>query len=386
MNKSPLFSVSCIALLTGLTLQPTGFGQVNIDGLVNQAFGRLAQGRSYKTNFPVAQTRRQVVSFFIGNLNDVFTDPPVMNPVDGNSSIQVTPPQNGQPKTGLLKQALDGVAAICDNAQSTPTQLAAAEEIANQAAAAMLEGYLFAGNADLLDGLRENYPAPAGGNSWKPAEQRSAAVGMPPSYAGANILKLGYATLYFQEGIKQILDYITLGCSPNLLALDGETFPDELKHFTRYNVQPPPPPGQNDPPAPPQALPHPRFRDTVGASGLDIPSQTPGALFGESLNRLAMASQGLADRLWRAAYFKSNRPPSEKQLMLDHAQKVLKSNIQGQFLASLPMAATLEDGYSMVNGAPTQNEYQAVRIDKARAAIVASQELLGKMVGWESSK
>lgn len=104
------------------------------------------------------------------------------------------------------------------------------------------------------------------------------------------------------------------------------------------------------------------------------------------MNRLGIANVSLADRLWRAAYFGApNRPLRGR--MLDEASAELRRGIHAQFLATLPLAATLPDGYTPdPDGTLPENEYQVARLEQVRSSVASAVNLMERINRGESPK
>jgi hypothetical protein len=112
----------------------------------------------------------------------------------------------------------------------------------------------------------------------------------------------------------------------------------------------------------------PNLNDPNYSSPTDI--QTAGYLLGNLIDRYGKAYVGIADRLWRAAYTDKERSPAkpgqdplpkrpwERALMLQDAVQELQKGAHAQFLASLPLAATFDEG---------ESGYTLCRIDQVRA-------------------
>ena len=79
-----------------------------------------------------------------------------------------------------------------------------AKVIAWESLEALLTGYLYAGNRDLLNATRIAYPGynPADDTRGLPKEEPAEFVGPPQK-------QISFARLYFLQGIKDVLDYVS---------------------------------------------------------------------------------------------------------------------------------------------------------------------------------
>ena len=192
---------------------------------------------------------------------------------------------------------------------------------------ALLTGYLYAGNRDLLDATRVAYPG-----SSSPPDNRALPKEEPTPFAGTSQMQISYARLYFLQAIKDVLEYMAEDTTGALRA--GSSIFPTVPHYVTFDEQ------QS------QILPFPRFDDpNFGSTNVQNrePSQSVAYLHGSAMERLSLSAVSYADQLWRSAYagpdagFK--RPQPEKDAMLQRATDALKENIHAEFLASLPLAA-----------------------------------------------
>ena len=123
-----------------------------------------------------------------------------------------------------------------------------------------------------------------------------------------------------------------------VLRAGSSTFPT-VPHYVTFDDEPG------------EILPFPRFDDpNFGGPAVQDrePSQSIAYLHGSAMERLGLSAVSYADQLWRSAYAGpgagARRPEPEKNRMLGRAADVLKENVHAQFLASLPLAARLNDG------------------------------------------
>lgn len=341
--RQPLFMpetnplADCMKPLLQLTLALTAVfslaANAQVSTELNTAFyTNLVPGRSFKQNYPAIKTRNQLVADFLGT--------------------------TGFAKAPKLRLARDQAVAIRLNPMAASTEATAAQIIAWESLEALTEGYLFAGNKDLLTAVRVSYPGAAGGTDTRPVPAE-----VVTEYSGTSIKQLAYARSYFLQPIKDVLAFMSRDKTSEVRAQDND-FP-VLPHYTRFDD------------AASIGLPRaiyndPNFSDPVGQA-----SQTLARLYGAALERVGMAATASADQLWRGAYGDKNRSAAQRDAMLAEAADGLKSNIHAQFLASLPMAANLEDG---TNGL---NEYQLALLDQARVATTSAQRLRQRILEGE---
>lgn len=316
-------------------------------GDVDSAFGNLEAGRKYLQNFPATKTRVRLIRDYLGADADF--------KFDGSAS-------SFDPLQAALVDAVEARNLI----STSSDERTFAQRIAWESLEAILTGQLFAGNADLLNALRIAFPV----GGLKPGGGRPLPLGVPVKspgveYKEANLINLGYARLHFLRGIGSVLDFLATDPEGRLQVLDRVTFP-VVPNYTIFNN--------------PNSLPHPRFADT-NFLGSTPPTQTDASLYGTALNRYGIAAISIADHLWRAAYFGADNKPVKAQ-MLQKAATELRKGIHTQFLASLPLAATLSDG----NDEGGFNEYQLARLEQTRSSAASAQSLMDRINRGEAPK
>lgn len=320
---------------------------------IDDAFGQLVSGRAYLKDYPLVKSRRGLVDDFVGANGQTPNRPALADTL--NRAILIRAGEAPDPK------AFSGPA---------PRSIQA-REIAWQALEAIGTGYLFAGNKDLLDGLRVAYPGSDAANDTRSMPKEEAIT-----YAGTSQKQLSYARLYFLQPLKDTLDYMARDRTGAVRA-SGTAYPT-LPHYATFDDQLS------------QVLPfddatNNRFNDPNfgGPSVVDKEAiQSVAYLFGSAMERYGMAVISYADQLWKSAYSGPTagvvRPAAEKQAMLDRATEMLKGDIHAQFLASLPLAAQLSDGADN-----TVNEFQQSRIDQARVGVTDAQRLRDQILAGE---
>jgi hypothetical protein len=317
---------------------------------LDDAFSRLVAGRAYLQGFPQPKTRSVLVNDFLG--------------------------ADGLPSRPMLVDAIQRAIAIREQEPPEPDSIPAgqsprsiqAQVIAWESLEALLTGYLYAGNRDLLKATRIAYPAGSG----TPTENRALPKEEPATFAGTSQTPISYARMYFLQGIKDVLEYIAEDTTGALRAGSSAyptgphyvTFDDESSGILPFDQ------GFDDP-----NFGGPAVQDRE-------PSQSVAYLYGSALERLGLSAVAYADQLWRAAYAGpgagAKRSQPEKDAMLNRATDVLKESIHAEFLASLPLAAQLSDGSD-----ETADEFQQSKIDQARASVVGALRLREQILAGE---
>ncbi|MBK1835051.1 hypothetical protein [Roseibacillus ishigakijimensis] len=318
---------------------------------LDSAFADLKEGRSYRNDLR-NQLRDTMVDKFIG------------------IGFSAKPP--------ALRDAIDEAMVIRNSSGVSNTESKQAWYIANEGLEAMLYGYLSAGNRDLLKGTRLSFPnSEDDSDSLGYSESRNEPVGFF-EFAPSNdksLQALYYSQLYFLEGIKETLSFLQEDTTGEIRGTDLNEFP-VLPYYTRWNET--------------DYLPHPRFEDADFNDADDQPSMTAAALLGKNVRRYGGAVTTIGDKLWRAAHFHPG-VANDREGLLGEASEHLRCHMHAQFLASLPLAATLDDGLasepdSNGNVVLTNNEYQEVSADIVRTNITASQILAGRITRGERPK
>ena len=309
------------------------------------AFDSLVEGRSYLRD-RLTLTQKGLINAFLSN------------------------PESANSNPNELRRALSQALAIRNDPGAAEDERRRAYIIINESLEALLFGYNAAGNKDLLDGTRISFPGSPGSD-----EARKAPVGLFESYQSESVTSLYYAHLYFLEGIKSAVDYLQRDSDGKLRATDlSENALPQVPFYTRWNNE------ENDLPWVDED-----FRsDEINAS------LTAAALLGKSVRRYGATVTTLADRLWKAAFFHPNASGNREEV-LDEAGEFLKANMHAQFLASLPIAAKLNDGVSPDTDAaglpaPSRNEYQEVGADAVRVNVTAAQILAERIAKRERPK
>lgn len=327
---------------------------------LNFAFSnKLVVGRSYLKNFPTLKTKADLVRDYLG------TD---ANGIYLGSGDNFPDLQDGVTGAVQVRNQLGGGGVDSDYTR--------AKYVAWESLEALMNGQLFAGNSDLLNGLRVAFPATVGGHD-SPGTTRPLPLGIPrkpdgAEYAGANLINLGYARLHFLRGISATLDFLVGDPEGRLRAVDRLVYGNAVPNYTAFNY--------------PAYLPVPRFTDTNFAFSGPQGSQTAGYLYGNLVNRFGIANVSIADHLWRAAYFGSPNKPLRGQ-MLASASAELRRGVHAQFLAALPLAATLPDGYTPdPDGTLPENEYQVARLEQVKSSVASAINLMERINRGESPK
>ena len=316
---------------------------------LDDAFARLVEGRAYLKDFPALHTRDQLVDDFVGANGATPKRPMLLDAIQRAIAIrQSEPPDPDSFPTGQ------------------PPRSVQAKVIAWESLEALGTGYLYAGNRDLLNATRINYPG--GGNV---NETRGLPAEEPTPFDGTSQKQITYARLYFLQEIKDVLEYMAEDTTGALRA--GSSIYPTLPHYVTFDDQAS------------QILPFTRFDDPNFGGPAVVnrePSQSVAYLYGSAMERLGLSCVSYADQLWRSAYAGpgagAKRPETEKNAMLQRATDVLKESIHAEFLASLPLAAQLSDG---ANG--SVNEFQQSKIDQARVSVTGALRLREQILAGE---
>ena len=316
---------------------------------LDDAFARLVEGRAYLKDFPNPKTRKLLVDDFVGANGYTPNRPMLLEAIQRAIAIRGSePPEPEALPTGQAPRSIQ------------------AKVVAWESLEALLTGYLYAGNNDLLNATRINYPGSSSANDTRglPAEERT-------PFAGTSQKQMTYARLYFLQGIKDVLQYITEDTTGALRA--GSSDYPTLPHYVTFDDERS------------QILPFPRFDDPNfgGPAVVDgEPSQSVAYLYGSAMERLSLSAVAYADQLWRSAYAGpgggAKRPEPEKNAMLQRAADVLKESVHAEFLAALPLAAQLSDG---ANG--PINEFQQSKLDQARTSVTSALRLREQILSGE---
>lgn len=306
---------------------------------LDKAFNKLVSGREYLRDFynnPEATSTKKIVNTFLGN--------------EGGRHHRFD----------LLSAALQA-ADIRRNSTEGSDTATYAQTIGWEALESLLTGYIYAGNKDLLNAVRALYPdttLAAEDTREMPYEE---AVDFPLD----SQKRITYARLYFLQGIKDVLNYISEDSTGEVRAVSSDY--STIPYYVKFD---------NQSKSAQWRLPHERFDDpNFGGEGLvdGQASQTVGYLYGTALNRYGMAVTAYAEQLWKTADG-VRLSHSEKEEMLDYAADLLKNNIHSQFLAVLPLAAQLSDG---------DGEFQKAKLPQVRVSVTDAQILRSRIVNRE---
>jgi hypothetical protein len=306
---------------------------------LNSAEENLQTGRLFLVGFPQSKTRKQLRADYLGT--------------DQQS------PSTLDLKFHALRDAVDLSIEhrlyLGENAASSEH----AQLIAWESLEALLQGQLVAGNASLLKASRVAFPNPPTGNPFSERPEgetqlplgvsrpsNSAVAASDGSYAGSNMRDYAYAQLHFKRGVIAALDFIRSDLTGEIRSLDLLNF-ENFPQYTAFNTE-----------------------DLLDSNFGEepVPSQTLGYLLGNALDRYGKSTIGIGDRLWRAAYFDSDRGPrgsrsSERQTMLDAATTELRKGAHFQYMAAVVLAAQMGDGSEN-----NLSEYYESRVDQSRVS------------------
>lgn len=316
---------------------------------LDDAFIKLKEGRAYLRDFPAQKTRNRLVDDFIGASGET-------------------------PNRPMLQEAIERAIAIRESDGPEPAAFPSgqaprpvkAKVIAWEALEGLVTGYLYSGNRDLLNATRVAYPGSNSGNAARqlPADESTA-------FPGTSQKELTYARLYFLQGIKDVLAYISRDTTGRLRA--GSSLFPTVPHYVAFDDE------QGE------ILEFPRFDDpNFGGPAVQDrePGQSVAYLYGTAMERLGLSVVSYADQLWRSAYAGpaggTKRPAAEKDAMLNRAASVLKESIHAEFLAALPVAAQLGDGFG-----GDINEFQQSKVDQVRVSVTSALRLREQILAGE---
>lgn len=321
-----------ILALAVLAVASSGTAQT-FDSYLASATTELFTGRAYLVGFPTSKTRNELRNVYLG-----------LDPATGD-------PTPGAALQPVLEQAVQNAVSARLSPDAGPEQLALGQLVAWESLEALLNGQLLVGNADLLDGLRVAFPNPTGtgeqpiGDADLPIDTPTDATGA--QYSGVDLRALTYAKRYFFDGISDALNFMATDPDGAIRYYEAANAP--LTEYTEFNTP---------------DLPDPNF---TGVQSIE----TTGYLLGNLLNAYGDAVIGTGDRLWKGAYFDRLRAPgganaSDRPRMLGQAMAAMQQGIHAQFLAVLPLAATMNEGdQGFVNCRLDQ-----VRVSAANAAAL----------------
>jgi hypothetical protein len=317
---------------------------------LDNAFSSLVEGREYQAGFPNDITRNTLVDDFVGAAGHSSNRPALLEAVKRAIDIRKNEPPEPDSFTGKAPRSIQ------------------AKVIAWEALESLSTGYLYAGNRDLLDAVRVSYPGSNSEDDTRelPAEEST-------EFPGTSQKQITYARLYFLQGIKDVLEFIAEDTTGKLRA-GSDIYGDTVPHYVSFDEE------ERD-----EVLLFPKYDDpNFGSEGSlnREAAQSVAYLYGSSMERYGLAAVAYADQLWRSAFAGpgagAKRTDTEKNQMLDHATDILRSSVQAQFLASLPLAAQLNDG---VDG--SANEFQQAKMDQARVSVTDAIRLREQILAGE---
>ena len=327
---------------------------------LDDALDMVRGGRVYQLNFPESRTRKRMREIYLGVDSDGNNDP------------------LEEAKFDILEEGLNLAVDFRTKEETvliaSTEELTAAQIIAWEALESILQGQLLVGNGNFLKALRVAFPGAGGGE--KPGGDDTIPVGCPGpesggEYLGSNTIDLFYAKLHFFQGIAASINYMNRDKDLNLLDNQGVLRATDLfytQSFPQYTI-----------------FLDPAFATDTNTSGM-IDIQTAGYLLGNTIDRYGKSVVSIGDRLWRAAYFDKNRAPggsreAERPEMLEAAMAEMQRGIHSQYMAVLPLAATLNDGSQ-----GGYNEYQLCRLDQVRISAATSASFIDRIRRGEIPK
>ncbi len=344
--------VSVAILLLGLFAPILSVADAR-DTLLQSAFDNLVAGRKYKVGYPEELSRRQYVRAFT---------------------------RQGDPSNATFDQlrlAVSQALEVRKDPGASSEQQGRAQQIAFEALEALIEGSSFAGNFDLLQAARVAYPGEGAARDQRPTPAGTPVDDQGNPYAGVSTKQLTYSRLYFQQAIREALSFVSsdpdgiLRASHHPAAIPYERTPFYVQ-FNRDDVN-----IDNYL----QGWPDPNYSATDAATG--VTEQTPqdslsaAFLYGSALERLGFAVNEMGDQLWKAAFQRGETELDEQESMLRETADGLRKNAHAIFLATLPLAAQMDDGES------GQNSYREAKIDKAAVTVTGATVLRRQILSGE---
>ena len=259
-----------------------------------------------------------------------------------------------------LNRGLNTAMELLNSSSLSENQRTKAAEVAGTSLRLLLQGWNYAGNLSLLDGLRVSYP-----NSASAMARSQPKLKPPLSCAPNNINNnvqiddLCVAQGFFEEGLRLVLDTLAnrkQQGSPSVLVLDRKPIPknqnisgwfssEHIPQYTYYIIGNP---------------------SQQSACDIDVTSQriipilTEGYQVGQMLKKYQQTIQTIAQREWGAASFgPKSLQEDDRTTLRKQAVHTLYMSSHQAFLASLAFAAQTSDQAETT----VQSPYREARLD-----------------------
>ena len=336
---------------------------------LDAAFASLKKGRTFRAGIKTA-TQGSLINGFEAGLSGA------QGTIEAVGHLQAAIEQ-----ALAVRNDVDGLVSLGSKGGRTASSLA--RTITDEALEAELFGFLALGNRDLINGTRLQFPGATDANdpykNLPPARHRDPESDQRRSiYDGGarrDLRSLEYARLYFLEGLIEALGVLRRDSDPRLRTVDNSSsYPEG---WTRWNQHGDGSDEDNGDPS----VTLPGFVDEKFSSADDQWSLTAGAQLGKIVRRYGGTVVTIGDKLWRKGFQHSDnaevavgngQPTSDDYL--EEGVEQLRCGMHAQYLASLPLAATLSDG-----GGEGLSEYQAANVSGVITSIEDAETLMTKI-------
>lgn len=358
--KHPVWTISLgFLLFTECLMFGLAWGETV--GLQNmeQISQSIREGQEYVKDFPLNDPNPR-------NLRKRFLE------LKNSSPLRIT----------LLRKGLQGALWLEQTNRSTAEREQIADATGN-ALRLLLQGWNYAGNVALLDGLRVSYP---NSSSSPPSEMTLVA---PPSCSpqlvqnSIQINDLCMAQGFFEEGLRLLSNTLANRApgQPPLLVTDVKPLPDE-----RYRIDGTDDAGNkittrvsgwfsND--KVPQYTHYDVTKVSNGKEQIEkvVPILTEGYQIGKILQKYHQTVQTIAQREWGAASFNKDMSDDDRSGLRDQAVRTLYMSAHHAFLADLAFAAQTSDQ----PGTNAQFPYREANLNAVREANESSREIIHRI-------